>query len=138
MTLLSRALGVVVIAFLHGLSGQAQALEMLQFIDATDHARVIADASGLKLTDDGVIYVTSQEKGTILRIVDGKIEANSLTPSVFRDSDLGGTEVLANGNLVVINEGSGRVAILTPGLKPITQTRSRSLHQSIIIFMSVT
>jgi tetratricopeptide (TPR) repeat protein len=121
MTLLSRALGVVVIAFLHGLSGQAQALEMLQFIDATDHARVIADASGLKLTDDGVIYVTSQEKGTILRIVDGKIEANSLTPSVFRDSDLGGTEVLANGNLVVINEGSGRVAILTPGLKPITR-----------------
>ena len=62
MTILSRALGIVATAFLASLAGQAQALEMLHFIDASDHARVLEDASGLKLTDDGVIYVTSQRK----------------------------------------------------------------------------
>jgi len=121
LTVLPGGLGVVFAAFLATMAGQAQGLEILHFIDARDHARVLKDASGLKLTDDGVIYVTSQEKATILKIVDGNIEASSLIPSVFKDSDLGGTEVLPNGNLVVINEGSGRVAILAPDLKPITR-----------------
>ena len=121
LTVLPGGLGVVFAAFLATMAGQAQGLEILHFIDARDHARVLKDASGLKLTDDGVIYVTSQEKATILKIVDGNIEASSLTPSVFKDSDLGGTEVLPNGNLVVIHEGSGRVAILAPDLKPITR-----------------
>ena len=121
MTVLPRLPIVVFAVFLASLAGQAQGLEMLHFIDARDHARVLQNASGLKITDDGVIYVTSQEKGTILKIVDGNIEASNLSPSVFKDSDLGGIEVLPNGNLVVINEGSNRVAILSPDLKLITR-----------------
>jgi len=112
---------VVFVVFLSSLAGQAQGLEMLHLIDASAHARVLQNASGLKITDDGVIYVTSQEKGSILKIVDGNIEASSLRPSVFKDSDLGGVEVLPNGNLVVINEGSSRVAIVSPDLKLITR-----------------
>jgi tetratricopeptide (TPR) repeat protein len=122
MTVLPRVVGVVVFSvFLTSLAGRAQGLEILHFIDAGDHAQVFENASGLKLTDDGVVYVTSQKKGTILKIVDGNIEASSLTPSIFRDSDLGGTEVLPNGNLVVVNEGSGRVAILKPDFKLVTR-----------------
>jgi tetratricopeptide (TPR) repeat protein len=119
MTVLPRVVGVVVFSVF--LAGRAQGLEILHFTDAGDHAQVFENASGLKLTDDGVVYVTSQKKGTILKIVDGNIEASSLTPSIFRDSDLGGTEVLPNGNLVVVNEGSGRVAILKPDFKLVTR-----------------
>ena len=119
MTVLPRVVAFVVFSVF--LAGRAQALEILHFIEAGDHTQVFENASGLKLTDDGVVYVTSQKKGTILKIVDGNIEANSLTPSLFRDSDLGGTEVLPNGNLFIVNEGSGRVAILKPDFKLVTR-----------------
>ena len=121
MTVLPQGLGIVFTVLLSSLANQVLALEIVHFIEAKDHARIIKNASGLKLTDDGVVYVTSQEKGTILKIVNGHIEARSLTPSVFKDSDLGGIDVLANGNLVVVNEGSGKVAILDQDLKPITR-----------------
>jgi DNA-binding beta-propeller fold protein YncE len=121
MKVLLRSLGIILTVLLSSLAGQAQALEILHFIEAGDYSRIMENASGLKITDDGVVYVSSQEKGTILRITDGHIEASSLTPSVFKDSDLGGIEVLANGNLVVVNEGSARVAILEPDLTQITR-----------------
>ena len=97
--------------------GRADALEILHFIEAKDHARVVEDASGLKIADDGVVYVTSTEKGTLLKITDGKIEANSLSPSPFKDQDLGGVDVLANGQLVIVTEDDGQVGILDPDLK---------------------
>jgi tetratricopeptide (TPR) repeat protein/DNA-binding beta-propeller fold protein YncE len=121
MTTLCKGLGLAFAVLLSCLTNQVQALEIVRFIDARDYARVIEHASGLKLTDDGVIYVTSQEKGTILKFTDGNIKASSLAPSVFEDSDLGGIEVFPNGDLVVVNEGSGSVAILDPLLKPRTQ-----------------
>jgi len=97
--------------------GRADALEILHFIEAKDHARVMEDASGLKITDDGVIYVTSTEKGTLLKITDGKIEAIRLSPAPFKDQDLGGIDVLANGQLVIVTEDDGQVGILDPDLK---------------------
>ena len=112
MKLLPRGLQFFLLLILSSLTGQAQALEILHFIEAGDYSRIIEKASGLKITDAGVVYVSSQEKGTILKITDGKIEAHSLTPSVFEDSDLGGIEVLADGNFVVVNQGSARVAIV--------------------------
>ena len=121
MTLLPRGLGIVCAVFLSVLAGQAQALEILHFVEAKDQLRAIENASGLKLTDDGTVYVTSQEKGSILKIVDGKIEASSLIPSVFEDSDLGGIEVFSDGKLAVVNEGSGRVAVLGSDLSLITR-----------------
>ena len=117
MALLSKGPGLILAVFLAGLAGQVNALEILHFIEGKDHARVMKDATGLKITDAGVVYVTSEEKGTLLKIVDGKIEAISLSPSVFKDSDLGGIDVLANGNLVVVNEGSGQVGIIDPDFK---------------------
>lgn len=80
MTLLPKGLGIVCAIFLSVMTGQAQAFELLHFVEAKDQPRAIEKASGLKLTDDGTVYVTSQEKGTILKIVDGKIEAKSLIP----------------------------------------------------------
>ena len=116
MKLKSRCLGVILAILLPGLINQVQALEILHFIEAGDYAEAIEDAAGLKLTDDGVVLVTSQDKGTVLRITDGNIAANSLTPSVFKDSDLGGIEVLSDNRLVVANEDTGQIAILHPDL----------------------
>jgi tetratricopeptide (TPR) repeat protein len=98
-------------------AGRVDALEILHFIEAGNYERVMEDASGLKITDDGVVYVSSQEKGTLLRITDGKIEAHGLSPSVFKDSELGDVDVLPDGRLVVVNEDSGQVAILSAALE---------------------
>ena len=93
------------------------ALEILHFIEAGDYQRVMEKATGLKITDDGVVYITSAEKGTLLRIVDGNIEANSLSPSVFKRNELGDVDMLPDGRLLVVNEDSGQVAILNAKLK---------------------
>jgi len=98
-------------------AGRANALEILHFIEGGDYQRVMEKATGLKIADDGVVYITSSEKGTLLRIVDGRIEANSLSPSVFRDNDLGGVDMLPDGRLLVVNQDSGQVAILNAGLQ---------------------
>ena len=68
----------------------------------------MSDASGIEITDDGVVYVASQSKGTLLKITDAEIEAVSLIPDAFKDSDLGGVGATADGNLVVTNIGSCR------------------------------
>ena len=98
-------------------AGRVDALEILHFIEAGGYERVMEDASGLKITDDGVVYVSSQEKGTLLEITDGKIEAHGLSPSVFKNSDLGDVDVLPDGRLVVVNEDSGQIAILGADLQ---------------------
>jgi tetratricopeptide (TPR) repeat protein/DNA-binding beta-propeller fold protein YncE len=114
MQLKSRVLALCLLSI--AFNGPAAALEILQFIEAKDHARVMEDAAGLKITDDGVVYVTSTEKGTLLKIVDGQIEAVSLSPTPFKDKDLGGIDVLANGQLVIVAEDDGQVGILDPDM----------------------
>ena len=94
-----------------------QALEILHFVEAKDYARVMEDATGVKMTDDGIVYVSSAEKSTLLKITDGKIEASSLSPSVFDRGDLGGVDMLADGFLVFINEDRGQVAVTNPQLE---------------------
>lgn len=99
------------------IAGRAEALEILHFIEAGKYEREMEDASGLKIADDGVVYVSSQEKATLLKITDGKIEAHGLSPTVFKDSELGDVDVLPDGRLVVVNEDGGQVAILSGGLE---------------------
>ncbi len=113
----ARIFAFVSTVLLNAFVGPASALEILHFIEAKDQARVMKDANGIKITDDGVVYVTSEEKGTLLTITDGKIEATSLSPSVFKNPDLGGVDILADGSLVVVNQGSGKVGVLGPDLK---------------------
>ena len=114
-------LWILTVLMLNGLSAQARAIEILQYIEAGNYARIMEDASGIKISDEGVVYVTSEERGTLLRIVDGSIEAFSLSPSIFDDSSLGGVDILPGGNLVVVNEGSGEVVILDPDLELVTR-----------------
>ena len=96
---------------------RVDAVEIIHFVESKDYARVMGDATGLKMADDGTVYVTSAEKGTLLKIVDGEVEASSLTPKVFKDNDLGGIDVLPNGQLVVVNEDSGQVAVINSELE---------------------
>jgi len=110
-------LGLLFVLLSASLFGQAQAIEILHFIEGREYSRIMEDANGLKITDDGVVYITSEEQGTLLKIVNGNIEATSLSPSIFEDSNLGGVDVLPDGNLVVVNEGSGQIGILNAELK---------------------
>ena len=95
---------------------RVDAVEIIHFVESKDYARVMGYATGLKMADDGTVYVTSAEKGTLLKIVDGEVEASRLTPKVFKDNDLGGIDVLPNGQLVVVNEDSGQVAVINSEL----------------------
>ena len=95
-----------------GLTIQVNAQELLHFVDDKDYARVLRDAGGLKIAEDGTVYVTSEEGGTLLRIVDGNVETISLIPEIFKHEDLGGVDLTADGRLVVVNNGSGRVAVI--------------------------
>ena len=101
--------------------GPAQAIDLLQAVEAKDYQRVMGEVSGLEMADDGTVYVTSSEQATLLRVNDGNIEATSLYPSVFMDTDLGGVAQMADGRLVVVNQGDGQVAILDSGLQPRAQ-----------------
>jgi DNA-binding beta-propeller fold protein YncE len=121
MKAIPRCLGVIPAIMLSCLTSQVWALELVHYIEAGDYAEVIENAAGLKITDDGVILISSQEKGTLLKITNGKIVASTLTPSIFKDSDLGGIEVLGDGNLVVANEDSGQIAILDSELSRIVR-----------------
>ncbi len=94
------------------ISVPARALEIQHFIESEKHADIFAEASGLKIADDGTVYVTSEEKGSLLKFSDGNSEVFSLTPDIFSDSDLGGIDILANGNLVIANQDSGKIAIV--------------------------
>ncbi len=98
-------------------TSRVDAVEIIHFVDSKDYARVMGGATGLKMADDGTVYVSSAEKGTLLTIVDGEVEASSLTPKVFKDNDLGGVDVLPNGQLVVVNEDSGQVAVINSELE---------------------
>ena len=91
--------------------------ELLQVIDSKDYAPLIRDAGGLTIADDGVIYVTSEDGGTLLKVKGDQIDVISLVPEIFRDPDLGGVDLTADGRLVVINRGSGQVAVIGEDLQ---------------------
>jgi len=110
-------LWLLIALLLTGLVGQVHALDLLHFVEAKDYAAVMEGANGLKITDDGVVYVSSEEKGTLLKITDGNIEAISLSPSVFKRSKLGGVDLLPDGSFVIVNNGSSQVGILDSDLK---------------------
>ena len=97
------------------------ALEIQQFVEGKEHAKIIKKASGLKISDDGVVYITSESKGSLLRVVEGKVELISLSPELFKSSKLGGIDILRNGNLVIVNRGSGQVGIANAKLKPVNE-----------------
>ena len=96
--------------------GRVDAIEIQQFVEGGEYAGILEEAAGVMIADDGVVYVSSAEKAQLLKITDGRIEANSLTPSVFKDEDLGGVGRFADGRMVVVNEDAGQVAVLGPDL----------------------
>jgi tetratricopeptide (TPR) repeat protein len=102
-------------AVLSGLAPGAQALEILHLYEASEYARVLRHANGIKITDGGTVYVSSEENGTLLKLDDDRFEAFSLSPSIFEDPGLGGIDMLADGRLVVVNEESSKLAILGAG-----------------------
>ena len=56
-----------------------QALELEQFIEAKDYADVMEDATGLGISDKGVVFVTSEKQGTLLKITKGEIAADKIS-----------------------------------------------------------
>ena len=66
-------LWILTALILNGLSAQARAIEILQYIQAGNYARIMEDASGIKISDEGVVYVTSEEKGTQFSNLAGQV-----------------------------------------------------------------
>lgn len=114
MNMLGGILGVCL--FFAGVWQSALALEMLHFIEGKEYAGYLEDAKGLKITNDGIVYVTSKKKGSLLKITDGTIEVSKVSPSIFKKSDVSGIDALHNGNLLIANRGSDKVAIVSPDL----------------------
>ncbi len=112
--------GILCLCLCISLAAPARGQDLLRSVVDVDFAAIIGEAGAVKLTDDGVIYVSSQREGTLLRIGESRIETFSLWPSVFVDADLGGIDLLADGSLVVVNEGSGQVGIFDYAIKPRT------------------
>ncbi|MFT5218198.1 MAG: tetratricopeptide (TPR) repeat protein [Gammaproteobacteria bacterium] len=96
-----------------------QALELEQFIEAKEYAEVMEEATGLGISDKGVVFVTSEKQATLLKITKGEIATDKLSPEVFDDTDLGGIAIMDNGQLVIVNTGSGRIGVLLADLKPV-------------------
>ena len=117
MTAHRKLIGLTLMVFAICPVNQPHALEILYFIEARDFPDVMEEASGLKIADDGTVYVTSEEKATLLKIVDGSIEASSLSPSVFKKSDLGGIDILPDGRFVIANESSSQIGVLDADLQ---------------------
>jgi tetratricopeptide (TPR) repeat protein/DNA-binding beta-propeller fold protein YncE len=113
------SLKVILLILICGSIQTLHALEIQQFVEGKEHAKIIKKASGLKISDDGVVYITSERKGSLLRVVEGKVELISLSPELFKSSKLGGIDILRNGNLVIVNRGSGQVGIANAKLKPV-------------------
>jgi len=113
------SLKVILLILFCGSIQTLHALEIQQFVEGKEHAKILKKASGLKISDDGVVYITSERKGSLLRVVDGKVEHISLSPELFKNSKLGGVDILPNGNLVIVNRGSGQVGIANAQLKPV-------------------
>ena len=89
------------------------AVEIQHFVEGKEYAEIISEATGLNISNDGVVYVTSEEKASVLKIDNGKISPLKLAADVFSDSDLGGIDEMPNGDLVIVNQGNSKVAIVS-------------------------
>jgi tetratricopeptide (TPR) repeat protein len=103
---------------LAGFASEARALEILHLYQASEYARALGQANGLKITADGVVYVSSEANGSLLKFDGDKVDTVSLSPSIFEDKGLAGIDTLADGRLVVLNEASSKIAILGPQFNP--------------------
>lgn len=90
----------------------ARALEILHLYQSPEYAQALRQANGLKITDDGSVYVSTQDKGRLLKFDGDRIESVGLSPSIFEETGLAGIDTLADGRLVVVNEDSSKLAIL--------------------------
>jgi tetratricopeptide (TPR) repeat protein/sugar lactone lactonase YvrE len=119
MNLNCSSLKVILLILFCGSIQTLHAIEIQQFVEGKEHAKIIKKASGLKISDDGVVYIPSERKASLLKVVDGKVELISLSPELFKGSKLGGIDILRNGNLVIVNRSSGQVGIADAKLKPV-------------------
>lgn len=58
---------------LNGLSAQARAIEIRQYIEAGNSARIMENASGITISDEDVVYVTAEERGTLFSHLAGQV-----------------------------------------------------------------
>jgi len=88
---------------------QAQKLELM--LEDKKTADFLARAGGLKMTDSGKVLVTSARNATLLVQNEQSFETVSLIPTIFKDKELSGIDQMQDGRLVLVNKGSGRIAL---------------------------
>ncbi|MBL7003470.1 MAG: tetratricopeptide repeat protein [Gammaproteobacteria bacterium] len=93
------------------------AADLISSIQDKKYAPYFEDAKGLYLSDSGEVIVSSERKGSIVRIKNKKISHQEINDEAFPDSDIAGIARLKNNNFVVVNNGSSNLAILDSDFK---------------------
>jgi len=97
---------------LSGFISTLHAQELVLSIQDKKVSRYLGDAVGLKMTNSGKILVTSSDEGVLLMQQGEHFSVIKLKPSIFKDNDLAGIDQMQDGRLVIVNEGSHKIAIV--------------------------
>ena len=106
------------------LGAQAQKLEVV--IQDKTLEDQIEEAGGLAVTRDGIVLVTSQDGGLLLRQDGEGFKSHSMTPEIFQDGDITGVAEMADGRLVFSNEGSSNITITDAAASKLVRSFSKS------------
>ncbi len=117
---------IIFVLFISLLSVSAPAQKLTHYITDSSAADYIKKATGLKITNSGQILVTSSKKGTLLVLENDKFNKIALKPDIFGDTDLAGLDLLDNGQLVIINSDSNKIAITNHSASQLIRTFANS------------
>lgn len=87
------------------------AAKFLGAINSSQYADYLSDAKGIFIDNDGTIFVTSENQGTILTVKNKEVTLFKTNPSLFDDSDISGIAKLKNNHLVIANNDTGEIAL---------------------------
>nr|MDJ0834622.1 tetratricopeptide repeat protein [Gammaproteobacteria bacterium] len=126
MLKLHKLLSVGLTLSLLGLPAGLQAQKLSQTLQDKAVAKYINKAAGLEITDDGQVLVTSRREGSLL-VQDGdQFKIVKLLPKIFADNDVTGIEQMADGRLVLVNDGDSEVALVDASLEQLLQKFAKS------------
>lgn len=102
----------VIAIILLGLGIPLHAQTLTHSIQVESVKKFLTQAEGLKLTDDGQLWISSSHQGAVLVYDKADFNTIFLSPGIFKDTDVSGIDQLDDGRVVIANEGSGQVAVL--------------------------
>lgn len=103
-----------------------QAQQLMHSISDKSVIEYMKQAGGLKIADSGQVLMSSTREAVLLVQNEKQFKTIKLQPSIFKDPGLAGIDQMQDGRLVLVNEGSGRIAIIDEHSNQLTRLFSRS------------